>query len=210
MQKKMSNGEIIIVGARGMGRELAGYLHAEGYNVKGFLDDSVLQSERENRYPVLGSPDSWEPKDSECFIVALGDAKWRRHYVELLSSRNARFATFISNRAYVGQGVCVGEGSIVAPTAVITSDVVLGKHCILNVHTSISHDCTVGDFVTLSPGSRIPGRCVLGDDVFLGVNAALVPDVKIAADTIIGAGAVVTKSFMEPGKTLAGVPARVL
>jgi sugar O-acyltransferase (sialic acid O-acetyltransferase NeuD family) len=209
MNKQSHKNEIIVVGSRGMGRELVGYLHSEGYRIKGFLDDNI-QDDRKNQYPILGSPNSWIPSTNERFLVALGDARWRRYYVDLLTAKQAKFATFISNRAYIGSNVCVGEGLIIAPTAVITSDSTIDRHCILNVHTSISHDCKGNDFVTFSPGSRVPGRCFLDDDVFLGVNAGLIPDVKIAKGIIIGAGAVVTKSFAETNKTLAGIPAKVI
>lgn len=206
----MLSEEIIIVGARGMGRELLGYLQNEGIRVKGFLDGGLSRRDWNYMVPILGSPEEWMPSENERFIIALGEAKWRKYYVDMLTPRGAKFATFISKNAYVGPNVSIGEGAIIAPTAVITSDVSLGKHVILNIHTSISHDCVVGDYVTLSPGSRIPGRCTLNDGVFLGVNASLIPDVCLAKETIVGAGAVVTKSSACEGKTLAGLPAKVL
>lgn len=206
----MSSEEIIIVGARGMGRQLLGYLHADGFAVKGFLDSGISQENWSYPIPILGSPEDWKPAENDRFLVALGEAKWRKYYVDLLTSRGAKFATFISNKAFIGPNVTIGEGAIIAPTAVITADVTLGKHAILNIHTSISHDCVIGDYVTLSPGSRIPGRCALGEDVFLGVNASLIPDIRLARGTQVGAGAVVTKSIAAEGKTLVGVPARAL
>lgn len=206
----MSRDEIIIVGARGMGRELLGYCQDDGIPVKGFLDGGVSQEGWSHPVPILGNPEEWAPAENERFIVALGEAKWRKHYVDLLTSRGVKFATFISKKAYIGPNVTIGEGAIIAPTAVVTADVVLGKHAILNIHTSISHDCVVGDYVTLSPGSRIPGRCKLNDAVFLGVNASLLPDIHLADGTQVGAGAVVTKSIASEGKTLVGVPARVI
>ena len=200
--------QLIIVGARGMGRELAGYLTAEGYSVKGFLDGGVSNAGWACQTPILGSPEDWTPSQNERFIVALGEAKWRRHYVKLLAERGAQFVSFISKHAFIGPRVTIGEGSIIAPTAVLTGDICVGCHCILNVHTSISHDCIVDDFVTFSPGSRIPGRCSLAEDVFLGVNASLIPDVALASGVIVGAGAVVTKSCDEPSLTLVGIPAK--
>lgn len=201
---------LIIVGARGMGRELAGYLMTEGYSVKGFLDGGFSETKWTYPIPILDSPENWMPSHDERFIVALGEAKWRRHYVKLLTERGAQFTSFISKHAFVGSRVVIGDGSIVAPTAVLTGDIRLGCHCILNIHTSISHDCVVDDFVTLSPGSRITGRCVLAKDVFLGVNASLIPDVTLAAKIVVGGGAVVTKSWETEGITLVGVPAKRL
>ena len=201
---------LIIVGARGMGRELAGYLMTEGYSVKGFLDGGLSETKWTYPIPILDSPENWMPSHDERFIVALGEAKWRRYYVNLLAGRGAQFTSFISKHAFVGPRVSIGEGAIIVPTVVLTGDIRLGRHCILNVHTSVSHDCIVDDFVTFSPGSRIPGRCVLAKDVFLGVNASLIPDVTLAAKIVVGAGAVVTKSYETEGITLVGVPAKRL
>ena len=48
----------------------------------------------------------------------------------------------------------------------------------------------------------------LGDNVDVGANAVIIGDVQIADNCVIGAGAVVTKSFVEPGSIIVGVPAR--
>ena len=78
---------LIIVGARGMGRELAGYLMTEGYSVKGFLDGGFSETKWTYPIPILDSPENWMPSHDERFIVALGEAKWRQHYVKLLTER---------------------------------------------------------------------------------------------------------------------------
>ena len=49
---------------------------------------------------------------------------------------------------------------------------------------------------------------VLGKRVDLGIGAKVIGNVILADDIIVGANAVVTKSFLEPGITIAGVPAR--
>ncbi len=49
---------------------------------------------------------------------------------------------------------------------------------------------------------------VLGKNVDVGIGAKIIGGVTIADDIKIGANAVVTKSFLEPGITIAGVPAR--
>ena len=49
---------------------------------------------------------------------------------------------------------------------------------------------------------------VLGKRVDVGIGAKIIGNVTIADDIKIGANAVVTKSFLEPGITLVGIPAR--
>ncbi|MBS5402042.1 MAG: glycosyltransferase [Bifidobacterium sp.] len=51
---------------------------------------------------------------------------------------------------------------------------------------------------------------IIGNNVDIGVGAKIIGDVIIADDIKIGANAVVTKSFLEPGITLVGIPAHKL
>ncbi len=51
---------------------------------------------------------------------------------------------------------------------------------------------------------------VLGDNVTLGFGCVVVGEIKIADNIKIGANAVVTKSFLNAGDVLVGVPASVL
>ena len=44
--------------------------------------------------------------------------------------------------------------------------------------------------------------------MYIGVGVVIIGDVEIADNIVIGANAVVNKSFLEPGITIAGVPAR--
>jgi sugar O-acyltransferase (sialic acid O-acetyltransferase NeuD family) len=204
-----SKERLIIVGARGLGRQLASFIAEESaFEILGFLDDATV--EPKPSFPILGNVETWQVSKGEVYLVALGDPKWRRHYVDLLKAKGAQFATYISSRAIVGKDVQMGEGTMVCPGAIVTTNVSLGQHVLLNIATSISHDCRVGDFVTVSPGARATGNCVLADDVYMGVNSSLLPKVSLAMGITVGAGAVITKSYEEENLTLVGIPAKPL
>lgn len=49
---------------------------------------------------------------------------------------------------------------------------------------------------------------IIGNNVDIGVGAVIIGNVTIADGIKIGANAVVTKSFLEPNITIAGIPAR--
>ena len=52
-------------------------------------------------------------------------------------------------------------------------------------------------------------RCPkIGNNVMMGAGAKVIGNVTIADNIIIGAGAVVVSSFLEPGITIGGVPAK--
>jgi len=101
-------------------------------------------------------------------------------------------------------GYCIGDGVLGENvifyhrgSIIINPDARIGAGC------KFHGDCTVGVART---GER--GCPVLGKNVDIGVGARILGDIYIADDIIIGANAVVTKSFNEPGITIAGIPAK--
>ena len=64
-------------------------------------------------------------------------------------------------------------------------------------------DCCIGVARTGETGCP-----TLGKGVDVGIGAKILGDVYIADDIVIGANSVVTKSFHEPGITIAGIPAK--
>ena len=76
---------------------------------------------------------------------------------------------------------------------------------------------TVGEYCRIMPGVKIVGddtpedhAPVLGDHVTLGAGCTVLGGIELADGITVGAGAVVTKSFPEPGISIAGVPAKKL
>lgn len=80
----------------------------------------------------------------------------------------------------------------------------------------LNGNATAGENLRLMPGAICIGddrgdkAPTIGNNVTLGPNCILVGGITLADNITVGAGAVVTKSFLEPGVTLAGVPARVI
>lgn len=92
----------------------------------------------------------------------------------------------------------------------------------LHVHAiddvAIGSECVIADnvFISSTDHGRIDrhavhgtGPITIGDHVFIGQNAVILGGVTIGDHATVGAGAVVTKD-VEPGATVAGVPARVI
>lgn len=81
---------------------------------------------------------------------------------------------------------------------------------IVNPHSKIGSGCTIhgncciGNKGTDSYENDSP---VIGDNVNIGQGAQVIGPVKLANDITVAAGAIVTKSFVESGLTLVGVPA---
>lgn len=81
----------------------------------------------------------------------------------------------------------------------------IGKNC--RIHMG-AHIGGAAFFVPEDEAYKYSPR--IGDNVYIGPGAKLYGPIHIGDNCVIGANAVVTKSFENPGLTLAGVPAKVI
>lgn len=97
-------------------------------------------------------------------------------------------------------GECIGPGVTIRHYGciVVNSFARIGKNCTLRGDNCIG---------VAQDGGKAPR---IGDNVDIGFGAKVIGDIDIADDVVIGANAVVTKSCLERGAVLAGVPARVI
>lgn len=149
--------------------------------------------------------DELDFKTDVATIIAIGDGIVRKRIAEQYP--NLDYITLNRGRILAPYSVDIGVGTIVCPEAIITCDVMIGKHCIININANIHHDCILGDYVTISPSATICGNVYIGDLCFIGANAVIKEKVKICDEVTIGAGAVVVKDITEPG-VYVGNPAR--
>ena len=72
----------------------------------------------------------------------------------------------------------------------------------------ITHDNSI---IKALPGvTDIFGRVKIGNNCFIGARSIIMYGCELADNTIVASGSVVTKSVKEPGKIVAGNPARVV
>lgn len=206
---------LYIIGAGGFGREVAWLverINAETptWNLKGFLDDNAdVQGTLQGEYPVVGGCDYLKGISKEVWLVcAVGASKTRRSIIEKLNEfPNVRYATLIDPSVICSKRVTIGEGSIICAGTILTVDISIGKHVIINLDCTIGHDDVVHDFVTIYPSANVSGNVVIGSCSELGTGSQIIQGKRIIDSAIIGAGAVVVSDIKESG-TYVGVPAR--
>lgn len=189
-----------IFGYGGHAREVAANLNEE---MVYFVDDLYWERNTQNTLPI-------SEFNSTLFtiMIAVSDCKTRKSIVKKLP-KDTKYFTFIHPTAILLENILIEEGSFVGANCVLTSNVKIGKHSILNRNVSVGHDCVIGDYFSAMPGSVISGNVTCGECVYLGNNSSIREKVNICDSVIVGMNGAVVKNIEEEG-TYVGVPAKKL
>lgn len=207
--------DLVIVGAGGFGREVAWLVEqinevSKEWNLIGFIDENKEMHETLiNGYKVLGGIDWLKDKDIY-YVCAIGNSKIRKDIVERINKFKLKAATIIHPSVLINKKyVEVGEGCIICDSSILTVNIKLGKHVILNLDCTVGHDAILKDFVTVYPSVNISGNCIIDKCVELGTGTQIIQGKTIGENTIIGAGSVVIKNI-EKNRTAVGIPAKTI
>lgn len=209
--------QIAIFGAGGFGLEVAMLIEqineiAHEWELVGFFDDGEPEGKIVNGYPVLGDIEKLNHWDADLFLVlALGMPKTKRHVLEQIDNKRISYPVLIHPSVIMGNRkyLTIGEGSIVCAGVIITTNVSIGKHVILNLACTVGHEAEIGDFSSLMPTCNISGEVKIGQGAFWGTGAKVINQKTVGNNVIIGAGAVVTDDIPDDAIAV-GVPARVI
>lgn len=205
---------LIIVGARGWGREV--YAEAKSmssylkkFKIKGFLDSNfdALKDLKGDYPPIIGSPEDYEIQQGDIFFIAMGDSSFRKYYADIIERKGGRFMSIISDSAYVNETASIGEGSFVAGWTSISDNVILGKHVIVHVFSDLGHDVQVGDYSTIEAYSFLGGYAKMGSRSTMHVRSTLIRKKSIGNFVDVGSNSVVMRNV--PDNThVFGIPAK--
>ena len=151
----------------------------------------------------------FDPLEYE-ILVAIANPGEREEIVNRLPPQT-EFTTFIHPTAIISQNfdVIIGEGSFIGANSIITTNITLGNHVILNRGNHIGHDCIIGNYLSMMPGSIISGNVIIGNNVYLGTNSSIKEKLFINDDVIVGLNSGVVKNITRQG-TYVGTPAKLI
>ena len=184
-----------LIGYGGHAREV---IFQMGKNLPCFVDDEYVTKDT---LPLS----SFNPKKYK-IIVAIGDPIERKKIISKLP-KDTKYFTFIHPSAQImdKKTITIGLGSFIGANSILTTNILIGKHSILNRGNQIGHDTKIGDFLSAMPGSIVSGNCNLGDCVYLGNNSSIKEKLSIHSLTTIGMNGAVVKHIEGHG-TYVGVP----
>lgn len=215
-QPDLATRKLIIMGAGGFAREVAwlvseiNQVETNSWNLLGFWDRDDAGSEQAiNGIPVLGTKEVKQYIPNSYVVAAIGDPNTRMRAIRQAQSLGCRFATLVHPATrYDQRTVSIGCGTVICAGNILTVDIRIGAHVLLNLDCTVGHDSILEDFATVSPGCHLSGRTIVRERAYLGTGSVTIENIEIGARSTIGAGAVVVRSI--PSDVIAtGVPARV-
>ena len=194
---------LIIVGARGWGREVCSaalktqaYQMGE-YDIKGFLDSKsdALDGLNGKYPPILGSPENYQIENDDVFFIAMGDPQWRKHYAELMANKGAKFQTIISGTAGINSTAVIGEGAFIGGYSQISDNVVIGNHAMIHGFCTIGHNAVIEDYASLGAYVFLGGYAHVGQNSNLAPKSMIIRMKGVGDNVMVGAGSIVIRTF---------------
>jgi sugar O-acyltransferase (sialic acid O-acetyltransferase NeuD family) len=176
-----------LIGNGGHAREVQAQMDIELFR---FVSDEYWK-EGDNKLLPLSK---FNP-DKYVVMIAVANSKDREDIIKQLPT-NTQYFTFIHpTTQLMSDDIIIGEGSFIGANSIITCNVVIGKHAILNRANHIGHDCRIGDYFSAMPGSIVSGNVNLGNNVYLGTNSSIREKITICDNVIIGLNTGIVKDI---------------
>ena len=185
-----------LVGYGGHAREVMSQM---GVKLTCFVDDEYVI---EGTQPLS----KFNPKEYE-LMVAVADSKDRFDIVQRLPKETKYFTWVHPTALIMGDDVEIGEGSFIGAYSILTTNIKIGKHAILNRGNHIGHDCKIGSYFSAMPGAIVSGNVRIYDCVYLGNNSSIREKLSIHSLVTIGMNGAVVKPIEEVG-IYVGVPVK--
>lgn len=180
-----------IIGAGGFAREIACCISEK---ITFFVNDELIHN-----FPKA-VPLSRFNHQEYLTVVAIGNSALRKKVVEDILPKETKYFTFIHPSAQIlDSNIVIGEGTVVCANSILTTNVKIGKHCHLNLATTIGHDTVIGDYFTTAPGVHVSGNCIIEDCVYLGTNSSIREKIKINKNVTVGLNSGIVKDIFEEG-----------
>jgi sugar O-acyltransferase (sialic acid O-acetyltransferase NeuD family) len=188
--------KLALFGHGGHAREVAAQI---GDAITFFVDDEYSGGE--------ARPISEFDPNEYLMMVAVSESSHRSDIVDKLP-KETRYFSFVHPTAIImSDDVKIGEGSFIGANSILTTNIKIGRHAILNRGNQIGHDCIIGNYFSAMPGAIVSGNVHIGNRVYLGTNSTIIEKKDLLHDIKIGANGVVIKDIESSG-TYAGCPVK--
>jgi sugar O-acyltransferase (sialic acid O-acetyltransferase NeuD family) len=190
--------KLALFGYGGHAREVAAQIDDE---ITFFVDDEYSDGDIK--------PISEFDPSKYLMMVAVAESSDRSNIVDKLPKETKYFSFIHPTALIMSKDVVIGEGSFIGANSILTTNIQIGKHAILNRGNQIGHDCIIGNYFSAMPGAIVSGNVHIGNRVYLGTNSTIIEKKEILHDIKIGANGVVIKDIESSG-TYVGCPVKMI
>lgn len=201
---------IYIYGAGGLGREVLSWLPLlPEWEPVGFIDDTTSKGTVIKGLSVVGGIDALDQIENPNLILAIGSPAAKKVIALQLLNRKITFPTLIHPGVVCGDphSMHIGKGSIIAAGSILTTDIHIGDHVLINLNCTVGHDSFIGHYSSLMCGINVAGEVHIGESVLIGSGANIRNRIHVGDGSTVGMGAAVIQK-VESGTSVVGVPAK--
>ena len=209
------NKPLAIYGAGGLGREVLSLLRLlPEWEVVGFYDDGLRSgtSVKEGLKVIGGFGELIKIRKPLNIVLSFGLPEIKQRLSASLKVNEMIHFPVLVHPSVILQdraSIVLDPGCIIGAGSILTTDIHLHPHVLINLNCTLGHDVEVGACSSVMPGVNLAGEVNIGEGVLIGSGANIINRIAIGSHSKIGAGAVVIKS-VPPHVTAVGVPARII
>lgn len=206
--------KLVIIGAGGFGKEVAWLVEEINcskpeWELVGFIDDNLKQGEIINGIPVIGDVQYLSQFEKQIHAVcAMANPVYKKSVLRVLSGNDRIvFPNLTHPSIRISRTNQIGVGNILCKGTILTVNITIGNHVVIDVASTIGHDAVIRDYATILPAVNVSGCCVLHEGVTVGTGTQIIQGLSVGENTVLGAGSVVVKNI-PANCTAVGVPAK--
>jgi sugar O-acyltransferase (sialic acid O-acetyltransferase NeuD family) len=184
---------LALYGAGGHASEVMAQLKSMNYSIaKIFVDEQYVTE-------AFSPISDFNPEDY-LMMIPVSNSQAREKMVNKLP-KETEFFSFIHPTALImdKNTIKLGVGIFIGAYSILTTDIVVGDHAILNRGVHLGHGCRIGKYFSAMPSSVVSGDVKMGNNVYLGTNASVKEKITICNDVTIGMNSPVHHDILESG-----------
>lgn len=186
--------KIILIGAGGHAKSVIDSIEQAGkYEIVGFSEKFKDEGIQYRGYKVICTDDELEVlyksgvQNAFITIGYMGNSDLREKLYNKLKSIGFNIPSVVDKSAILATDVQIGKGCFIAKGTIINSQSCISDLAIINTGVVIEHECYVGFNTHIAGKSIICGNVNIGNNVFVGAGSTVIQGIKIGDSTIIGA-----------------------
>lgn len=187
--------DIVLIGGGGHCNAVIDVIESTSkFNIVGIVDQKEKIGQSVLGYKIIGCDDDLKKIRTICdnAIITLGhimSCDIRKKIALKLERLNFSCPSIISPVAYIAKNTKILDGTVVMHHALVNTNAMIGKHCIINSKALVEHDAVIHDFCHISTAAVVNGGVEVQEGCFFGSNATSKQAIQV--NGFIKAGSIV-------------------